>query len=54
MNRYQFGFLLAMWLIVGAVIASFTERTDGGEFSVVDFLIVVVAWPLVLLEGLVR
>ena len=50
MNRaIRISFFLILYALIGIVVAGSTERIDGADFDVIDFLFVVAVWPIVLL-----
>jgi hypothetical protein len=51
MTRHQLAFLLVMYVFFGVMVGAVTDRTDGEEFDVADYMFVVIAWPIVLFGG---
>ena len=50
MNRLSLAFSFAIYLLIGAVIAAeFTDRINGNDMTVVDFVIVTLVWPFLVL-----
>lgn len=41
--------VVSAWFTVGTIVLSYTERTDGRDMGALDALLILIAWPFVLL-----